>query len=262
MNKLSLLWLNTLTLLGTLLVNYLVGTGVLGSASVGDISAANPALITPAGYAFSIWGIIYLMLIAFVGYQWYTYKNGAFETSILPTGVFFAISNVVNALWISAWVQEYMGYSVIFMFLLLLSLIWLVIRLRLEIWDAPLRTIFFVWWPVCIYIGWIILASVTNVAVYLKSAQLLTDIGTETAWTIAMLIVAGIIYAYLIYERNMREAALVGVWGLTAIAVKQWDGAESVAITAAIVALILLISAGYHGYKHLATSPLAKLKQS
>lgn len=260
MHKLSLLWLNTLTLIATLLVNYLVGSGVLGTRTVGDISAAYPVLITPAGYAFSIWGLIYLMLIAFVGYQWYTYKNNKFETSLLPTGIFFAISNVANALWISAWVQEYLGYSLIFMFILLLSLIVLVVRLRLEVWNAPLGTIFFVWWPICIYIGWIILASVTNVAVYLNSEQLL--VGAESGWTIAMLIIAGLIYGFLVYQRNMREAAMVGVWGLAAIASKQWNAVQEVAITAIIIATLLTIYAVYHGYKNRATSPLAKLKNS
>jgi hypothetical protein len=73
MNQQLKLILNTLTLLGTLFINYWVNTGALNGKTVGDISDKYVNLFTPADYAFIIWGFIYLWLLAFVGYQWYAW---------------------------------------------------------------------------------------------------------------------------------------------------------------------------------------------
>lgn len=255
-----LLFLNTLTLLATLMVNYLYGSGALDAKSVGEISDQYPTLITPAGYAFSIWGLIYLMLIAFTGYQWYAWSKKRNEDSLKPAGIWFSLANILNGLWIFAWVNEALGISVLIMLLLLFSLVQLVIRLRLEVWDAPLRIILFVWWPVCVYTGWIITATVTNIAVYLKSLGWADDILPSGIWAIIVIILATLVYLFLTYARNMREAAFVGVWGLTAIAVNQWSEHEHVAIAALLAAGVLFLYAGYHGMKNMGTSPFVKLK--
>jgi hypothetical protein len=171
-----LLFANTLTLLGTLLINYLGGTGNLNGPSIGEVSDRYPTLITPAGYAFSIWGLIYFLLLAFVAYQWHAYFHDRNQESLNKAGIWFSLANIANGLWVIAWTNEALGFSVMLIFLLLFFLVLLVLRLRLEIWDAPLRMIAFVWWPVCIYIGWIILAVVINVAVYLKKIAVLKGI--------------------------------------------------------------------------------------
>lgn len=255
-----LLFLNTLTLLATLVVNYLYGSGRLNTKSVGEVSDQYPTLITPAGYAFSIWGLIYLLLIGFVGYQWYAYFNGRNEDSLNPAGGWFSLANIFNALWVFAWVHEALGLSVLIMLLLLFSLLRLVMRLRLEIWDAPLRIILFVWWPICIYTGWIVVATVTNIAVYLKSLGWTGAVLPPEIWAIIVIVLATLIYLFLTYTRNMREAALVGVWGLIAIAYQQWGDHDSVVITALLGAGILLLYAAYHSIKNKNTSPFIKLK--
>ena len=147
------------------------------------------------------------------------------------------------------------------MFSLLFCLICLVKRLELEVWDAPLRIIVFVWWPICVYTGWIILATVTNVAVYLSSKGWLEDILSGELWAVIMVIIASLIYLWLTYARNMREAAMVGAWGFIAIGVKQGEASGSVGITAFIAAGVLLAYAGYHGYQNRKTSPFVKMRK-
>ena len=260
MKPLFLLILNTLTLAATLLLNYLAGSGRLGEKSIGAVSAQYPTLLTPASYAFSIWILIYLLLIAFVGYQWVTYLKGRDYTLLKDTGGWFSLANVTNALWVIAWTREALGLSVFLIFLLVLSLIQLLIRLRLEVWDAPLRIILFVWWPVCIYMGWIVLASITNVAVYLKGLGWEGGFLSPQVWAVGLIALGTGLYLFLTFTRNMREAALVGVWGFIAIAYKQWDSQEAVVLTALLSAGILFIAAAYHGYKNKAASPYRKLK--
>lgn len=261
MKTLLLLILNTITLILTLVVNYLAGTGLIFDASVGEISDRYQTLITPAGYAFSIWGLIYLLLIAFVAYQWYGWEKNQNNESLEPTGIWFAVSNIVNALWIVAWINGAIGYSLILMSILLAVLLILIFRLKLEVWDAPLRIIAFVWWPICIYTGWIITASLTNVAAYLVSIGWQGGPFAQKTWAILMIIVAALIYLLLIFTRNMREAALVGTWALIAIAVARWGAYQGVATAALIAALLLFIAASYHGYQNRHTSPVEKWRR-
>ena len=261
MKQITYLIVNTVTLVVVLLVNYLSGTGAINGQSVGEVSAQYESLFTPAGYAFGIWGPIYLLLIAFVGYQWYAWLKRKDDHELKKTGVWFALSNLVNSAWIYAWLHEYIGISVLLTSLLLVLLIVLMFRLRLETWDAPLRTIVFVWWPICIYLGWIIVATVANYAIFFIFLGWNKGVMSEEQWTIIMLVASAIIYLLLIVYRNMREAALVGTWAFVAIALKQWQANDFVAWTALIVAIILFLAVSYHGYKNKDTSPFVKLKQ-
>lgn len=261
MKPIVLLLANTLSLLATLIVNYTAGTGVLHSQSIGEVSDQYPTLVTPADYAFSIWGFIYLLLIAFVAYQWVGWFKGRKEESLNKAGGWFFLANLFNALWVVAFVHEAFGLSVLLMFLLLFSLVRLLVRLEMEIWDAPLRIIAFVWWPICVYTGWIVLATVTNVAVYLKTFDLLSELLSAELWAVLVLILAGLIYLFLVWSRNMREAALVGIWGLVAIAYRQWGSNDSVVTTALLLAGILFLYVGYHGFRNKETSPFMKWKR-
>jgi hypothetical protein len=255
MKQRILLLLNTLTLLAVLLANYLAGTGLVSDKSVGDVSAQYENLFTPAGYAFSIWGLIFLMLIAFVTYQWVAWLKSRDDEALLSTGPWFMLSNIFNGAWIFAWLSGYLGISVILMFLLLASLIILMFRLRLETWDAPVRIIAFVWWPITIYIGWIVAASVANVSAYLVGIDWQMWNISETTWSVVMIVAATAIYILLIFARNMREAAAVGIWALMAIAVKQWGSVQETALTAVICSAVLFVLITYHALRNWKTMP-------
>lgn len=261
MKKIVLILLNTLSLIFALVMNFLGGSGIMYGKSVGDVSQKYNSLFTPAGYAFSIWGIIYLLLILYVGYQWVTWYKKKENKELFQAGIWFALSNIANGLWIIAWLNESFGISVILMFILLFSLVTLTIKLRLEIWDAPVRIIAFIWWPICIYLGWIIVASVANVAVFLFSFGWNGLSISAKSWTVLMIVAATVIYLLLIYFRNMRESALVGVWALIAIASKQWHFQQSIVIAAVAAAAVLFIAASVHGYLNRETSPFEKIRR-
>lgn len=261
MKRISLLLVNTITLIFALVMNSLQGSQLFNGTTVGEVSAKYETLFTPAGYAFAIWGIIYLMLIAFVAYQWIAWFKHKEDNELKQTGWWFALGNLANGSWIVAWLNEQMGISVLIMLVLLFSLIVLTVRLRLETWDAPVRIIAFVWWPICIYLGWIIVATVANISVFLVSIGWQGGFISAKIWTIIMIAAATVIYLLLIKTRNMREASVVGIWALVAIAVKQWQVYPEIVFAVLAASAILFIAISVHGFRNRKTSPVEKLKR-
>lgn len=261
MKRISLLIINTITLIFALIMNSLQGSQLFNGTTVGEVSSNYETLFTPAGYAFAIWGVIYLMLIAFLAYQWFTWFKRKEDRELKQTGWWFALGNLANGFWIVAWLNGQMGLSVLLILVLLFSLIMLTIRLWLETWDAPVRIIAFVWWPICIYLGWIIVASVANISVFLVSIGWQGGFISPEIWSVILIVAATLIYLVLIKTRNMREAAVVGIWALVAIAVKQWQLNNEIVIAALAASAILFIAVAVHGYKNRKTSPFEKLKR-
>jgi hypothetical protein len=253
--SISFIILNTLSLLFALIMNALSGSAVFNGKTVGAVSNQYNTLIAPAGYAFAIWGLIYLFLIMFVCYQWYIFFWLKQDTEIKQTGFWLTLANVANGLWIIAWLNEAIGLSMLLIFILLFSLIVLTVRHRLEIWDAPKRTIIFIWWPIAIYLGWIIVASVSNVAAYFVSVNWHGGFMSDRMWTIIMIGIASIIYLWLVFSRYLRESAMVGIWAFIAIAVRHWNVYSGIAIAALIGAGILLVVVAWQGYKNRKHSP-------
>ncbi|KAB2808611.1 hypothetical protein [Phaeocystidibacter luteus] len=255
MKKNILLLVNTITLIFMLAVNGLGGSGTYFGKSVGEVSNENDTLITPAGYAFSIWGAIFLGLIVYVIAQWVNRNTARANESLIPGGWWFAVSNLANGLWVFAWVHEQFVLSVILMLTLLFSLTQLVIKLRLEIWDAPMRVMLTVWWPLTFYFGWIISATVVNIAAVLKISGWDGFGIAENVWSMVMIGAATSIYVYLVVVRCLRESATIGIWAFVAIAYKFWEVEPSVAYAAIVGIGILFITTNLHAYKHRATLP-------
>lgn len=255
--KKSLQITNGIALIAVIVINYLANTGMFNGNTMGSISAQYQTYFTPAGYAFSIWSLIYLGLLAFVIYQAGSlYKKVVNDEVVHQVGWWFVISCIANVLWILAWLYEFTGLSVLIMALLLFALIRIIKRTNMEIEDAPLQKIAFVWWPFSLYSGWITVALIANTAAYL------TKIGwhgfgiSEVSWTIIMILAAGVINITITWTRNMREFALVGVWALVAIAVANWGNVQIIVYTALIVAAILFLSSGIHGFINRKSIPL------
>ncbi len=257
----ALVILNTATLVLMLLFNYAFGTGIFNGATVGEVSYKYDTLFAPAGYAFSIWSLVFLFCIGFVAHQWLLLKNNDPGSYIKRTGIWFTISNIANSLWLYCWTSEMIGWSVILILILLVSLCVLTVRLRLELDDVPVRTIFFTWWPIVFYLGWIMVATIACIASWLVCNNWRGGPIAEDVWTIIMIVIATILYLLLVRKRNMREAATVGIWAFIAIAVRQWHTHNNIAVTATIASAILSVVIVYHGYKGRYYLPHVKLKR-
>ena len=257
----GLVVLNTLSLLLMLFVNYASNAGVFSNVTVADISHKYDTLFAPSGYAFIIWGFLFLLATCFVIYQWILLNRNDPGGYIGKTGIWFTLGNIANAAWVYFWINDRLGLCVFLMLLLLLSLLVLTNRLRLELDDEPVRTIFFVWWPITFYLGWIMVATVACVSAWLVSMGWGGAGFQESAWTIIMIATACLIYLVLIYKSNMREASIVGVWAFIAIAIRQWDNHVDIALTAIVASLILAVASGMHVYKNREYAVGAKLKR-
>ena len=245
-----------------IIVNALGGAGAINDTSIAEISNANHNLFTPAGYAFSIWGFIYLLLLGFIIYQSRSlFKPVRDDEFILKTGWWFVLSCFANIMWITFWVYGFMEYSILAIFVLLFSLLKIVMINRMELWDAPISVIAFLWWPFVFYSGWVTVASIANVSAYLKSVNWEAFGFSEVWWAVSMIVIAGIINLIVTWKRNMREFALVGAWALIAISVANWEISQTVANVALAVAIVLIISSGYHGFINRETNPMQKIKE-
>ncbi|WP_158975357.1 tryptophan-rich sensory protein [Cellulophaga sp. L1A9] len=258
--KLALL--NSASVLFVIIINYVSQALKFNNTTIGEISKQYENLFTPAGYAFAIWGIIFISL---VGYAIFQIRRAFFSTKstdfILQTGYWFAIANLLNGLWVLAFVYGYTALSVFIMFGILGSLIKIILDTNMERWDAPIEVIAFVWWPICLYSGWITVATIANVTAYLAKIGWKGGFLSETTWTIIMIGIATIINLLITYKRNMREFALVAVWAFIAIYVRQIASHPIIAYTAAVASVILCTSTFYHAFKNRATGPAIKLKE-
>jgi hypothetical protein len=247
---------NAIALIVTIAINYLSNTGFFNGNTMKSISDKYHNYFTPAGYAFSIWGLIYIGLIAFTIYSAKgLFKKTGNEWPVLEIGWWFVISCAANSFWVIAWLYDFTGLSVVLMIVLLFSLIKIILKTRMELDDLPLKKIAFVWWPFCLYSGWISVALIADVAAYLTKIKWDGFGLSQISWTIIMIIVAGIINLIITWKRNMREFSLVGVWGLVAIAVSNWNSEKSIVYTALAVAVILFISSSVHAYKNRKSNP-------
>jgi len=238
--------LNIMFLMATIGVNYLSNTGSINNETMASISARYQNLFTPAGYAFSIWGLIYLGLLGFVIYYGpFTRNTEAKEKTVLNTGWWFVISCLANSLWIFTWLHDYTLITIPIMILLLVSLLKIIGNNRNIIESRDFKTTVFLRLPFYIYSGWVSVALIADIAAYLKKIQW-TGFGIpETGWTILMFIIATAIHLYMIWKKNMSAFGLVAVWALIAIAVANRYSNQTVSISAIVTALFILINIAF-----------------
>jgi hypothetical protein len=253
---------NVVAFIVTIYFNYASSAGVFNETTQANMSAKYDTLFTPAGYAFSIWGLIYLLLLSFIIYQSRSlFVKVRDDNFIERTGWWFVLSCVANSLWCYLFVSDYILASTFVIFFMLICLLQIVIRNRMELDDEPISVILFIWWPFVIYSGWLTVACIANVAVYL------TMIGwdgfgvSEVVWTLVMIAIATLINLIITWKRNMREFALVGAWALIAIAVANWELHSEIKITALVGAAILFLSTLIHSIKNRDTNPALKCVQ-
>jgi len=232
-------WVNILAFILMVLVNGLAGsTTILGGKFTSEISDANPTLITPAGYVFSIWGIIYILLGVFVVFQALPSEKGeAYNRSI---GWLFVLSSIFNIAWLFLWQFEYLGLSIVLMFLILASLISIYLRLDIGKSKVGFREKLAVHVPFSTYLGWITIASIANVAVTLVSSK--WDgfgISPET-WATLIIIVALLISLLVLATRKDIAYGLVIVWALTGIAAGQSGNLNIVTLAQASAVIVLI----------------------
>ena len=177
-----------IAVVATIVVNALANILPFNGQETGAISDRFAIYFVPAGYVFSIWGLIYLGLIAYAVFQALPAQRE--NPRLRSIGGLFLLSSVANIAWIFLWHYEVFAATLPVMLVLLGSLIAIYLRLgtgrtpvsRAETWTVRV--------PFSVYLGWITVATVAN------ATQLLYFLGWNggalgpEVWTVIMLAVA------------------------------------------------------------------------
>ncbi len=228
----------------TLVVNALANILPINGQQTGAISDRFAIYFVPAGYVFSIWGLIYLGLIAFAVFQALPRQRD--NNRLRSIGGLFALSSLANIAWIFLWHYEQFPLTLPVMLVLLAALIGIYLRLGTGRTRVSAAETWAVRVPFSIYLGWITVATIAN------ASQLLFFLGwngfgiAPVVWTVVMLAAAVVVAGLMALTR--RDVAYLGVlvWALIGIALKHAATPTVMAaawVATALVGLLLLWSA-------------------
>ncbi|MGB1287076.1 MAG: tryptophan-rich sensory protein [Aggregatilineales bacterium] len=214
---------SALALLITLIMNGVSQSPDLFPQTIGDLGESRAIFFLPAGYVFSIWGIIYTGLIGFAIYQ---VRNISIEKGIHERiGVWFVLSCIANVTWLILFLSNEVWLSTIAMLVILVSLIMIYRNLGIGVREIDWQERWAVHIPFSIYLGWISVATVANFSTGLYESGFVTEFVGLNAdiWAVAMMVVAGILaLGFLVFRRDIAYA-LVIVWALVGIYARPFD---------------------------------------
>jgi benzodiazapine receptor len=220
-------------------VNALANILPLNGVSTAELSDSYPNYFVPAGYVFSIWGVIYLLLLGFTVYQ---ARPAQRDSGLLDRiGWLFVLSCLLNSVWIFLWHWRLVLPSVLIMFGLLGTLILIYLRLDVGVTETSRNEWLYVHLPFSVYLGWITVAPIANVTALLVSMGWPSYGPAATNWTILVIVVAVAIGLTSVWTRGDVGYNLVLVWAFAGIVVKQM-GSGLVPYAAGIGAAIILLA--------------------
>lgn len=210
MKKETILKLLTgLSILLMLVTNSLANILPINGYTTGALSDAIPIFFVPAGYVFAIWGVIYIgIIIYFIS----LIKNFTKEDATIAP--WLIIGNIANSIWIFLWHYKMVYTSVIFMFILLLSLLVIYIKTN-KTGVSLLKRI-----PFSIYLGWISVATIANVSAALYLLQWNGFGISSEFWAVIMVGVATVLTLLMLNIKRDYAYALVLIWALFGILYK------------------------------------------
>ncbi|MGD0751241.1 MAG: tryptophan-rich sensory protein [Anaerolineales bacterium] len=202
----------------TIVINILANALPINGLNTGQISDTFKVYFVPAGYVFSIWGIIYIGLIAYAVYQ--ALPSQRANPRMQATGWWVALGGLANSAWIFLWQYEHFVWTVAAMLILLASLI--VVYLRLGIGHTKVSTgeTWAVRIPFSIYLGWITVATVADISDVLWFVKWNQFGISAAAWMVVILGAVLIIAGLMNFLRRDVAYALVILWALAGITVR------------------------------------------
>lgn len=244
--------LNLLLFAAVVYVNMLAVTLPINGKSTGELSDQYPNLFVPAGFTFSIWGLIYLLLLIFVVYQiWVSFNKNTVQKLSIQSQVLFGLTHVFNMSWILAWHYEMIALSVLIMIAFLSTLIILFLNNE-KIRNTTFVEKLVIETPINVYLGWISVATIANITALLVTIGWTGNPLTESTWTIIMLIIGTALAAIMLFRRSNFAYALVIIWAFYGIFSKRQTSTNpEIAQTTLILIGIIAFSFIYVLFKKL-----------
>lgn len=230
---------NVVAVTGALVFNGIAEALPIGGRTTEQVSNQFPTLVTPAPYTFAIWGLIYLGLLAFVAYQ--AAPEQAANPFARRIGWLFALHCVANAAWLVVWHQLALGWSLVAIVAMLLTLLGIWVRLHGTRAPRTAADTWLIFVPFSVYFAWITVATIVNAAVLLSAWGWDGGGIAPTTWATGLLAVAVGIAGVLSSVRRDWAYGLVFVWASLGIAAAQPSVAGAARLAAAAVALILVV---------------------
>ncbi len=232
-NKRYLRWLALVIIIANIAFNNLYMYLLPEVSAVAEISDKYNSLFTPAGYAFAIWGLIFIALLIYGIAQLMpkTRLNATYDKLAVPV----IIASILCSVWVI--VFQYVGISVIVILATLITAIYMymqALKCYRSGWTSAWLMV-----PFSLFAGWISVATIADISLYLKSIGWDGAGISEPLWTIIMISVAALLGIIVsLTTRNYIFPAVV-VWALIAIYMKHQSAYQNIAITALISAIIV-----------------------
>jgi len=234
-----------------LLVNYGANAFRLNGITTADVSGIYQTPLTPAGYTFAIWGLIYTLLLLHVLFACGLFK--AEQPSLTADDAdriekAFVLSSLANSAWILAWQYLLIPLSLILIIVIFACLIAIAAVLRGAVLSA--REVLLIGVPFGVYLGWITVAVLQNVCVLLASLGAWNVEGSlPDILAILILVVGLVVVAILAWPNREASYPLVAIWAYVGILVRYassaslMDSHAAIAVTlgACIVALVIMV---------------------
>ena len=248
----SWLWpvINAVGLLVVVLVNLAANAVEFNSQSTADVINKDPVPFQPAGWVFTIWGVIYAMLLAFVIYG--LLPAGRRNVRLQRISPFFLIANIANVTWLFLWHYERFFAALITLLVLLGSLLAIYIGLRIK---NPIRRTapvekpgwlkrLVLWAPFSVYLGWACVASLANLMVWLDRSDWGGGPFSYNTWAVIFMLAGALISAAFVFIA--KDALIPVVFALAYIGICQhaWSDSMFVAISAIVFAVVCIGLAG------------------
>ena len=188
-------WVMLVALIAMLTVNALSSILPINGVTPKEVSDRYPNLFVPAPLTFAIWGVIYILVLAYTLYQFglFRKRGEAVNTALLNrTAILFTESSILNLSWVLAW--HYGLLTVSFLLLVLFLITMIDMRLTISAQEAlSVKEKWFVRLPFSVYFGWVTIATIAG-AVALLVGNGFGGLGlSEPTWTILILIVGAAI---------------------------------------------------------------------
>lgn len=206
------------SVLVTLVVNILANALPLNGQNTGEISDRFNVYFVPAGYVFSIWGLIYIGLIAYTIFQALPAQRD--NPRLRATGWWITLGGIANSVWIFLWHYNQFPLTLIAMLVLLTTLIVTYLRLGIGRTKVTSGEKWAVHLPFSIYLGWITVATVANVTSLLDYLKW-DGFGLAPELWMGIVLAAVLVIAVMMNftRRDVAYAAVI-LWALAGISVK------------------------------------------
>jgi hypothetical protein len=202
----------------TIVINILANALPINGLNTGQISDTFKVYFVPAGYVFSIWGIIYIGLIAYAVYQALPAQRA--NPRMQATGWWVVLGGLANCAWIFLWQYEQFVGTVGAMLILLASLIMVYLRLGIGQTKVSTGETWAVRIPFSIYLGWITVAMVADISDVLWFVKWNQFGISAAAWMVVILGAVLVISGLMNFLRRDVAYAIVILWALAGIAAK------------------------------------------